>query len=92
MWPRKNRRSSGEPSSSPPAVSRPSLYLSAIPPDCTASPSATSRYANPGWSRALAGDQITRWVAAGLADDDGQTVRLTREGLLVSDSLWGEIL
>ncbi len=40
----------------------------------------------------LAGKQITRWVAAGLADDDGQTVRLTREGLLVSDSLWGEVL
>ena len=40
----------------------------------------------------LAGKQITRWMAAGLADDDGQTVRLTREGLLVSDSLWSEVL
>ena len=40
----------------------------------------------------LAGDRIRRWVAAGLADDDGHAVRLTREGLLLSDSLWGELL
>jgi oxygen-independent coproporphyrinogen III oxidase len=40
----------------------------------------------------LAGERIARWVAAGLADDDGQAVRLTREGLLLSDSLWGELL
>jgi oxygen-independent coproporphyrinogen-3 oxidase len=41
---------------------------------------------------ALAGTAIARWVAAGLAGDDGAAVRLTREGLLVSDALWGEVL
>ena len=40
----------------------------------------------------LAAGPVARWVAAGLATDDGTTVRLTRSGLLVSDSLWGEIL
>jgi oxygen-independent coproporphyrinogen-3 oxidase len=41
---------------------------------------------------ALAGGPIARWVAAGLATDDGSWVRLTRAGLLVSDSLWGDVL
>ena len=41
---------------------------------------------------ALAGAAIRRWVAAGLAVDDGGRVRLTREGLLVSDALWGDVL
>lgn len=40
----------------------------------------------------LAGEQITRFVALGLLFDDGQTIRLTREGLLVSDSLWPDLL
>ena len=40
----------------------------------------------------LAGPAISRWVAQGLASDDGQTIRLTRAGLLVSDGLWGDIL
>ena len=40
----------------------------------------------------LAGPAITRWVAQGLATDDGQTIRMTRAGLLVSDALWGDIL
>jgi oxygen-independent coproporphyrinogen-3 oxidase len=41
---------------------------------------------------ALAGPLIARWVAQGLAADDGGTVRLTRAGLLVSDSLWSDVL
>lgn len=40
----------------------------------------------------LAGEQIARFVALGLLLDDGQTIRLTREGLLVSDSLWPDML
>ena len=41
---------------------------------------------------ALAGPVIARWVAQGLATDDGATIRLTRAGLLVSDSLWADVL
>jgi len=40
----------------------------------------------------LAKDAITRWRLAGLAEDDGETVFLTRTGLLISDSLWAEVL
>ncbi|MFM9024903.1 MAG: coproporphyrinogen-III oxidase family protein, partial [Planctomycetaceae bacterium] len=41
---------------------------------------------------ALAGAVIANWVAQGLATDDGVTVCLTRAGLLVSDSLWADVL
>lgn len=41
---------------------------------------------------ALAGAAIANWVAQGLATDDGATIRLTRAGLLVSDSLWADVL
>ena len=41
---------------------------------------------------ALAGGAILSWVEQGLASDDGQRVRLTRRGLLVSDGLWAEVL
>ncbi len=41
---------------------------------------------------ALVGDAFARWAAAGLATDDGAAVRLTRAGLLVSDSLWADVL
>ena len=41
---------------------------------------------------ALAGPAIAGWCAQGLATDDGTTVRLTRAGLLVSDSLWPVVL
>ena len=40
----------------------------------------------------VAGASIRRWTALGLATDDGQQVRLTREGLLVSDGLWADVL
>jgi oxygen-independent coproporphyrinogen-3 oxidase len=40
----------------------------------------------------LAAPAITRWVVQGLATDDGATIRLTRAGLLVSDSLWADVL
>lgn len=40
----------------------------------------------------VAGAAIGRWVAAGLASDDGAVVRLTRAGLLVSDALWADVL
>jgi len=41
---------------------------------------------------AILGPVLTGWVAAGLATDDGSTVRLTRAGLLVSDALWSAVL
>lgn len=41
---------------------------------------------------ALAGPAISRWAAAGLAADDGRVVHLTRAGLLVSDTLWADVL
>jgi len=40
----------------------------------------------------LAGSAIGGWVAAGLAIDDGRRVRLTREGMLLSDGLWADVL
>ncbi len=40
----------------------------------------------------LAGDEIDRYVAWGLLSDDGQRISLTREGLFVSDSMWGALL
>ncbi len=40
----------------------------------------------------VAGGPIRRWTDRGLATDDGERVRLTREGLLVSDALWAEVL
>lgn len=41
---------------------------------------------------AVASVAITRWVLAGLASDDGHRIRLTRRGLLVSDTLWSDVL
>ena len=41
---------------------------------------------------AVAGPAVARWKAAALATDDGRTVRLTRAGLLVSDTLWADVL
>jgi oxygen-independent coproporphyrinogen-3 oxidase len=40
----------------------------------------------------LARKPIEEWVAAGLAEDDGCRIRLTRSGLLLSDSLWSSVL
>jgi len=40
----------------------------------------------------LAGKDIARFVDEDMLADDGHTVRLTRAGLLVSDSLWPELL
>ncbi len=40
----------------------------------------------------LAGEPIARFVELGMLADEGRRVRLTREGLLVSDSLWPELL
>lgn len=40
----------------------------------------------------LVGENLAEFVAAGLLADEGGTIRLTREGLLVSDSLWPELL
>ena len=40
---------------------------------------------------AIAGGAVRRWVAGGLAQDNGQRVQLTRKGLLVSDALWAAI-
>jgi len=41
---------------------------------------------------ALAGKAISRLVELGMLSDDGQCVRLTREGLFVSDAIWPELL
>ncbi len=41
---------------------------------------------------ALVGKEISRFVGQGMLADDGQNIRLTRTGLLVSDSLWPELL
>jgi len=40
----------------------------------------------------LAGEQIARFVELGMLADEGCVLRLTREGLLVSDGLWPELL
>jgi len=40
----------------------------------------------------LAGVELERYVRLGLIQDDGQTLRLTRDGLLVSDAIWPELL
>lgn len=40
----------------------------------------------------LAGPVIREYVMQGLLADDGETVRLTRKGLLVSDALWPRML
>jgi len=41
---------------------------------------------------AVAGSTIARMVELGMLADDGDRVRLTREGLLVSDAIWPELL
>ncbi|HEY3393652.1 MAG TPA: radical SAM family heme chaperone HemW [Lacipirellulaceae bacterium] len=41
---------------------------------------------------ALVGDAVRKFVELGLLDDDGEQIRLTREGLFVSDALWPEML
>jgi oxygen-independent coproporphyrinogen-3 oxidase len=40
----------------------------------------------------LAGSKIAKFGELGMLADDGNRVRLTREGLLISDSLWPELL
>ncbi len=40
----------------------------------------------------LVAAELARFVDLGLLADDGHTIRLTRAGLLVSDSLWPELL
>ena len=40
----------------------------------------------------LAGDAVQRFVEQGLLQTTSNAVRLTREGLLVSDALWPELL
>jgi oxygen-independent coproporphyrinogen-3 oxidase len=40
----------------------------------------------------LIGEPLARFVAQGLLADDGRRVRLTREGLFVSDAIWPHFL
>jgi oxygen-independent coproporphyrinogen-3 oxidase len=40
----------------------------------------------------LVGVPLQKFVALGLLSDDGERIRLTREGLFVSDALWPEML
>ena len=40
----------------------------------------------------LAGEAIARFVAYGLLNDTGQQIALTREGLMVSDAMWPELV
>jgi oxygen-independent coproporphyrinogen-3 oxidase len=41
---------------------------------------------------ALIAAPLRRWIENGLAVDDGDRVRLSRQGLLVSDGLWTDVL
>jgi oxygen-independent coproporphyrinogen III oxidase len=41
---------------------------------------------------AIAGDSINRFAVLGLLESNAQHVRLTREGLFVSDALWPDLL
>ena len=41
---------------------------------------------------ALAGPQLDRFVQLGMLTRDAQRIRLTRDGLLISDSLWPDLL
>ena len=41
---------------------------------------------------ALVGPELRRYVDLGLLSDDGRRVRLTREGLFVSDAIWPRFL
>ena len=41
---------------------------------------------------ALISKALQKFVPLGLLDDDGERIRLTREGLFVSDALWQEML
>jgi oxygen-independent coproporphyrinogen-3 oxidase len=40
----------------------------------------------------LVGPTLRKFVGLGLLDDDGERIRLTREGLFVSDAIWPEML
>jgi oxygen-independent coproporphyrinogen-3 oxidase len=40
----------------------------------------------------LAGKSIAKFVDLGLLVDDGEYLRLSREGLLISDSLWPDLM
>ena len=40
----------------------------------------------------LAGESIAKFVGEGLLEEHGTNIRLTREGLLVSDGLWPDLL
>ncbi len=40
----------------------------------------------------LVGPQLKKFVGLQLLDDNGETIRLTREGLFVSDAMWPELL
>jgi oxygen-independent coproporphyrinogen-3 oxidase len=41
---------------------------------------------------ALVGAPLRKFIGLGLLSDDGARIRLTREGLFVSDGLWPEML
>ena len=41
---------------------------------------------------ALVGSSLRRYVDLGMLEDTGAAVRLTREGLLVSDAIWPDFL
>ncbi len=40
----------------------------------------------------LAGEPLRKWFSSGLAEEVDGRIRLTREGLLISDSLWPSVL
>jgi oxygen-independent coproporphyrinogen-3 oxidase len=55
--------------------------------------SASSFAAATGFTvEALAGNTIDNFVALGLLDREAGVVRLSREGLLVSDAMWPDLL
>jgi hypothetical protein len=44
------------------------------------------------WAQAVLGEPLARMTKVGLLADDGNRVRLTREGLFVSDAIWPHFL
>ena len=40
----------------------------------------------------LAGPVLKKFIDLGMLADDSERIRLTRDGLLVSDSLWPELI
>jgi len=69
-------------------------YASALKPRATGTDNYSNRFfKQTGLSiDAIVGKPLQDFAAAGLMIDDGYRIRLSREGLFVSDSLWPHFL